>query len=57
MVNSQPDFISHPKVINGLSELMQEIMGNEYGIGARTAVGIILPNNVAVEIEAIFECY
>ena len=57
MVNSQPNFIAHPKVINGFSELMQEIMGNEYGIGARTAVGMMLPNNVAVEIEAIFECY
>ena len=57
MVNSKPDFIAHPKVINGFSELMQEIMGNEYGIGARTAVGMMLPNNVAVEIEAIFECY
>ena len=57
MVNSQPDFIAHAKVVNGFSELMHEIMGNEYGIGARTAVGIMLPNNVAVEIEAIFECY
>ena len=57
MVNSQPDFITHPKVINGFSALMQGMMGNEYGIGARTAVGIMLPNNVAVEIEAIFECY
>ena len=57
MVNSQPDFIAYPKVINSFSELMQEIMGNEYGISARTAVGMMLPNNVAVEIEAIFECY
>jgi hypothetical protein len=36
---------------------MQEIMGDEYGLGARSAVGMMLPNNVAVEIEAIFECY
>jgi len=57
MVNSHPDFIAHPKVINGFSELMQEIMGDEYGLGARSAVGVMLPNNVAVEIEAIFECY
>ena len=42
MVNSQPDFIAHAKVVNGFSELMHEIMGNEYGIGARTAVGIML---------------
>jgi|TARA_B110000091_G_scaffold73514_1_gene80950 enamine deaminase RidA (YjgF/YER057c/UK114 family) len=57
MVNSHPDFTAHPKVINGFSELMQEIMGDEYGLGARSAVGMMLPNNVAVEIEAIFECY
>ena len=57
MVNSHPDFIAYPKVINSFSELIQEIMGNEYGISARTAVGMMLPNNVAVEIEAIFECY
>ena len=57
MVNSQPDFIAYPKVINSFSELMQEIMGNEYGISARTAFGMMLPNNVAVKIEAIFECY
>jgi len=57
MVNSHPDFIAHPKVINGFSELMQEIMGDEYGLGARSAVGMMLPNDVAVEIEAIFECY
>ena len=57
MVNCQPDFVAHPKVINGFSELMQEIMGDKYGIGARSAVGMMLPSNVAVEIEAIFECY
>ena len=57
MVNCQPDFISHPKVINGFSELIQEIMGDKYGLGARSAVGMMLPSNVAVEIEAIFECY
>ena len=57
MVNCQPDFIAHPKVINGFSELIQEIMGDKYGLGARSAVGMMLPSNVAVEIEAIFECY
>ena len=57
MVNCQPDFISHPKVINGFSELIQEIMGDKYGLGARSAVGMMLPSNVAVEIEAIFEFY
>ena len=56
MVNSAPDFYDHPKVINGCSELMAEVFGNENGIGARSAVGMgPLPGNIAVEIEAIFE--
>lgn len=55
MVNSTPDFGQHPFVINGFSELMAEIFGEELGIGARSAVGMILPGNIAVEIEAQFE--
>ncbi len=55
MVNSSPDFNQHPQVINGFSELMVEILGEEKGKGARSAVGMILPGNIAVEIEAIFE--
>ncbi|MCS7015105.1 MAG: RidA family protein [Gemmatales bacterium] len=56
MVNSTPDFRDHPKVINGFSELMAEVFGQEAGIGARSAVGMgSLPNNIAVEIECIFE--
>jgi enamine deaminase RidA (YjgF/YER057c/UK114 family) len=56
MVNSAPDFYDHPKVINGCSELFAEIWGDENGIGARSAVGMgPLPENIAVEIEAIFE--
>ena len=55
MVNSQPDFYEHPKVINGFSELMVELLGDDLGKGARSAVGMILPGNIAVEIEAIFE--
>jgi enamine deaminase RidA (YjgF/YER057c/UK114 family) len=56
MVNSAPDFLEHPKVINGCSELFAEIWGPEHGIGARSAVGMgPLPGNIAVEIEAIFE--
>jgi len=55
MVNSAPSFTDHPKVINGFSELMGELMGKENGIGARSAVGMILPGGIAVEIEAIFE--
>jgi enamine deaminase RidA (YjgF/YER057c/UK114 family) len=56
MVNSAPNFYEHPKVINGCSELFAEIWGNEFGVGARSAVGMgPLPGNIAVEIEGIFE--
>jgi enamine deaminase RidA (YjgF/YER057c/UK114 family) len=57
MVNSTMDFHDQPKVINGFSELMVEIWGDDRGKGARSAVGMILPNNMAVEIEAIFEIH
>ena len=57
MVNSSPDFDQHPAVINGFSELMAEVFGEENGIGVRSAVGMFLPNNIAVEIEAMFELY
>ena len=57
MVNCTPDFGKHPYVINGFSELMADIFGQENGIGARSAVGMMLPNNITVEIEAIFELH
>jgi enamine deaminase RidA (YjgF/YER057c/UK114 family) len=57
MVNSTQDFESHPAVINGFSELMAEVFGEENGVGVRSAVGAILPMNIAVEIEAMFELY
>lgn len=56
-VNSAPDFTQQALVMNGFSELMAEVFGQENGIGARSAVGAILPNNIAVEVEAIFELY
>ena len=56
MVNSSPDFLDHPQVINGFSELMAEVFGEDAGVGARSAVGMgSLPGNIAVEIECIFE--
>ena len=55
MVNSNPNFENHPYVINGFSELMVEVFGEEMGIGVRSAVGMSLPQNIAVEIEAHFE--
>jgi enamine deaminase RidA (YjgF/YER057c/UK114 family) len=55
MVNAVPEFGRHPQVINGYSELMREIFGED-GVGARSAVGMgSLPGNISVEIEAIFE--
>ena len=55
MVNCTLEFDEQPLVINGFSELMVELLGEEYGRGARSAVGMILPGQMAVEIEAIFE--
>ena len=55
MVNCEPNFIDHPKVINGFSDLMVEIFG-EKGRHARSAVGMnSLPFNTAVEVEMIVE--
>lgn len=58
MVNCTPEFTEHPYVINGASELFAEIFGPENGIGVRSAVGMgSLPENITVEIEAIFELH
>ena len=57
MVNSTPDFTDHPLVINGFSEVMAEIWGKENGIGVRSAVGMILPGGISVEIEGMFELH
>jgi len=54
-VNCTPEFGDHPKVINGASDLMVAVLGEE-GRHARFAVGApSLPFNVAVEIDAVFE--
>ncbi len=56
MVNCVPEFERHPFVINGCSELFAEVWGEENGIGVRSAVGMgSLPDNIPVEIEALFE--
>jgi enamine deaminase RidA (YjgF/YER057c/UK114 family) len=55
MVNSAPDFGEHPKVINGCSDTLVEVLGDR-GRHTRSAVGFAaLPNNICVEIEATFE--
>lgn len=54
-VNSTPDFVSLPQVVNGASDLVAAILG-ENGKHARFAVGVAqLPLDAAVEVEAIFE--
>lgn len=54
-VNSTPGFTDQPKVINGCSDLMVEVLGAA-GRHARAAVSApALPLGVAVEIEAVFE--
>mgnify|MGYP002066086042 CR=1 FL=1 len=55
MVNCTMEFMDQPDVINGFSALMEELRGQEFGRGARSAVGMILPGNIAVEVETIFE--
>jgi enamine deaminase RidA (YjgF/YER057c/UK114 family) len=57
MVNCTPGFEKQPQVINGFSELMAEVFGEDNGIGVRCAVGMTLPSNIAVEVDAIFELY
>ncbi|MEL6122407.1 MAG: RidA family protein [Bacteroidota bacterium] len=57
MVNAAPDFVNHPEVINGYSDLMVAVFGDK-GKHARAAVGMgSLPRNIAVEIEMIVEIY
>ncbi len=57
MVNCVPEFVRHPYIINGCSELFADIWGDD-GIGVRSAVGFgSLPDNIPVEIEAMFELY
>jgi enamine deaminase RidA (YjgF/YER057c/UK114 family) len=56
MVNCTPDFKDQPQVINGFSELMAEVFGEDAGVGARSAVGMgSLPSNIPVEVECVFE--
>ncbi len=55
MVNAEPDFKDQPKVINGCSDVLVEVLG-ERGKHARSAVGMgSLPNGMPVEIEAIIQ--
>ena len=54
-VSSEPSFTAQPQVINGASELLEQIFG-EVGIHARSAVGVaVLPLDAPVEVELIVE--
>ncbi|MBL9164782.1 MAG: RidA family protein [Planctomycetaceae bacterium] len=56
LVHATPEFVDHPAVINGFSELMRDVFGEEHGVAARSAVGAVsLPGGIAVEVEAIFQ--
>ncbi len=55
LVNCTPDYTEQPKVIDGCSQLLTQVLG-EAGHHARSAVGTVsLPGGISVEIEAIFE--
>lgn len=55
MVNCTPDFARQPPVINGVSDLLVDVLG-ERGRHARAAVGMVaLPLGTTVEIEAVIE--
>jgi len=55
MVNCIPTFEKHSQVINGFSDLMVEVFG-ENGKHARSSIGLSsLPANIPVEIEMIVE--
>jgi enamine deaminase RidA (YjgF/YER057c/UK114 family) len=54
-INSAPDFLEGPKVLNGASDLMVAAFGDK-GRHARTTVGVAaLPGDASVEVDAIFE--
>lgn len=56
MVNCMPDFVEHPTVINGCSDLILELYGEKRGAHARSAVGMAsLPFGIPVEIEGMVE--
>jgi len=56
LVRCTDDYTEQPQTINGFSELMGEVFGEDAGIGARSAIGTnALPGELSVEIEVIFE--
>ena len=55
-VASAPDFKGQTQVVNGASELLAALYGEDCGVGSRSAIGVAaLPMDMPVEVEAIFE--
>lgn len=55
-VNSADDFVQQPQVVNGGSEFLRDIFGEEKGLPARSAIGVnTLPGGIACEIEMLVE--
>jgi enamine deaminase RidA (YjgF/YER057c/UK114 family) len=55
-VASTPEFTEQPQVVNGASELLRDLLGEERGIGARLALGVTsLPANSPIEVELTLE--
>ncbi|WP_419934121.1 RidA family protein [Candidatus Palauibacter sp.] len=58
MVNTPPDFTQHSQVINGCSDLMEQVFGPAISKHARAAVGMAsLPRDQSVEIEMLVELH
>lgn len=57
-VAATPEFSEHPAVVNGASELLRDVFGEERGLGARVAFGVAsLPMRSPVELELLMETY
>jgi enamine deaminase RidA (YjgF/YER057c/UK114 family) len=53
-VRSERDFAEQPAVVNGFTDLIVEVYGEERGLAARSAIGVAeLPAGIPVEVEAV----
>lgn len=58
MVNAPPDFTNHSQVINGCSDLFEQVFGPDVSKHARAAVGMSsLPRGQSVELEMVVELH
>jgi enamine deaminase RidA (YjgF/YER057c/UK114 family) len=52
-VRSAPDFADQPRVVNGFTDLVVDVYGEDRGLCARSAIGVSeLPAGIPVEVEA-----